>query len=324
MDPILGICLPTYNRARLLKEGLEVLIPQATKFNVPIYISDDCSDDQTEFVVREFGKFDNYIFYRRNSVNMGLYSNVIQVLRMAKSNYVWLMGDDDQIFEGAVKKVIDTIEHRNIDYVVLNSTIFDDKMRRVTKNQAISSKRNIEYPLGSHGRLLLDLTSRSYHGFMSAMIIKRSLLDTSLLELEQDSFPFFGNSWAPMILFYKSITHSSGVFLSKPLIKNRINERKGRKVWQNLVVDHIKALDSLPKRYYKRSQLKRALNLNFYDIFYSTLLENNNWKDRHFDQYIGSSRILSFRFRLLIDILDRTPIPIKRVISYGFNRLKNP
>ncbi|WP_422555544.1 glycosyltransferase, partial [Sulfuricurvum sp.] len=50
MNKQLAICIPTYNRAKVLEELLFDLIPQVAPLDIPIYISDNNSLDQTQIV----------------------------------------------------------------------------------------------------------------------------------------------------------------------------------------------------------------------------------------------------------------------------------
>ncbi len=86
---LLSICIPTYNRARLLRQILDVLGTQirATGVeNVVIYISDNGSPDNTPQVVEEFQKqSDVHVVYSRNSSNLGISKNLLKVMAMGKA-----------------------------------------------------------------------------------------------------------------------------------------------------------------------------------------------------------------------------------------------
>ncbi|MDI6731884.1 MAG: glycosyltransferase, partial [Candidatus Margulisbacteria bacterium] len=81
MNKTLSLCIPTYNRAAILGDYLKELAPQAAKYDVNIYISDNASTDETEQVVISLmGKYPN-IYYSRNDKDMGHEYNFMKVLR---------------------------------------------------------------------------------------------------------------------------------------------------------------------------------------------------------------------------------------------------
>lgn len=75
--PILTIAIPTYNSSKYLKETLEKTIIQCEKNNeIEILVSDNCSTDDTESVVKDFINKEINIRYLKNSQNVGLDKNV--------------------------------------------------------------------------------------------------------------------------------------------------------------------------------------------------------------------------------------------------------
>ncbi|GJM30953.1 MAG: hypothetical protein DHS20C17_35880 [Cyclobacteriaceae bacterium] len=71
--PLVTIAIPTYNRAdTYLKHTLQSAKDQSYQ-NVEIIVSDNCSIDQTEKVVKEFD--DPRIRYVKHSQNIGHYNN---------------------------------------------------------------------------------------------------------------------------------------------------------------------------------------------------------------------------------------------------------
>ena len=62
----LSICIPTYNRALLLKECVESFLPEAVKYDIPIFISDNASSDNTKDVVEKLREVYPDIIYSRN------------------------------------------------------------------------------------------------------------------------------------------------------------------------------------------------------------------------------------------------------------------
>lgn len=119
---ILSICIPTYNRAELLRSALLSLAPQVVEFpgDVELIVSDNNSTPATRDVVNWAGQFCT-IRYNQNPENVGAAKNLIICSQLAKGEYVWMPGDDDFIRPGAVKKVLDIIkQHPEVWYIYLN------------------------------------------------------------------------------------------------------------------------------------------------------------------------------------------------------------
>jgi glycosyltransferase involved in cell wall biosynthesis len=95
LHPLVTIAIPTYNRAGgYLKQALESAVNQ-TYHNLEIIVSDNCSPDDTESLVK--GVSDPRIRYFRHSKNIGASNNFNFCLEQASGDYFLLLHDDDQI-----------------------------------------------------------------------------------------------------------------------------------------------------------------------------------------------------------------------------------
>jgi glycosyltransferase involved in cell wall biosynthesis len=90
------------------------------KYEVPIYISDNCSPDETTSIAEEFRQKYQYIFYNRNVENIGPDRNFEAVLKSSLSRYSWLLSDDDRIIDGGVEKVLVICKASDYDLILLN------------------------------------------------------------------------------------------------------------------------------------------------------------------------------------------------------------
>ena len=70
--PLISICIPTYNRSKSLKITLDSIIsqPEFKQGLVEIVISDNCSSDETELIVKSYAEKYEMIKYFRNGVNV--------------------------------------------------------------------------------------------------------------------------------------------------------------------------------------------------------------------------------------------------------------
>lgn len=114
---LLTICLPTYNRAKYLKMQLEnfASMPQKLWEDIRIFISDNCSSDDTQSLGREFSRKEGVdIIYHRNDSNLGMDGNFVTCFKSAKSKYVWLLGDDDTIIIEKLSLLISFLKKEEI------------------------------------------------------------------------------------------------------------------------------------------------------------------------------------------------------------------
>jgi len=93
--PLITVAIPTYNRANgYLRKAIECALGQ-TYQNVEVVISDNCSSDNTEEIVK--GYADPRIRYFRQSTNIGANNNFNFCLSKAEGSYFLLLHDDDSI-----------------------------------------------------------------------------------------------------------------------------------------------------------------------------------------------------------------------------------
>jgi len=107
---LLSICIPTYNRAALLKEALDSVLAQLVgelREEVEIVISDNASTDGTGELVEQKRKIPGLkLKYFRHPTNLGFDANVLKVVERASGRYCWILSDDDLMAAGALRTLI--------------------------------------------------------------------------------------------------------------------------------------------------------------------------------------------------------------------------
>lgn len=102
----LSICIPTCNRAPLLRELLgSIAAPDCESIHVAI--SDNASTDDTAAVIEEFrGRFAHFD-YRRNETNIGPDRNYMAAADMARGEYAMLLGSDDAFLPYTIARLFE-------------------------------------------------------------------------------------------------------------------------------------------------------------------------------------------------------------------------
>jgi|GEM_PF-1595265 len=122
---MLSICIPTYNRAKLLVQTLDCLLAQTScKPEIECVISDNASTDDTAEVVAGFAARYNNVRYFRNETNIGADRNAMHCLQLAGGEYVWFCSDDDIPLNGIVDKIVDILKTHKPKFAFLNHTGF--------------------------------------------------------------------------------------------------------------------------------------------------------------------------------------------------------
>lgn len=176
--PSLGICIPTYNRRELLSECLRSLLPQCHERGVRVYISDNGSTDGTVELVEEIRRTEfPEIELHRNATNLGFGWNLRAAIALAKTDYIWLLSDDDVIVPGAVRTVLERLSSRP-GLVVVNSWKCVDGLRSTGK-RFYRWRADTQLAPGEHDALLVALSTgpAGSLAFLSQYIVDRRLLD---------------------------------------------------------------------------------------------------------------------------------------------------
>ena len=122
---LLTYCIPTYNRKQKALLSCERIIKQIEKYNlhdyVDVLVSDNCSPDLTcDFLHKNLTSFPAYLKIIRQESNLGLVGNVNFLFNNSNSEYVWIVGDDDLIEDGAINHLLQEIEKSRRSFYLLN------------------------------------------------------------------------------------------------------------------------------------------------------------------------------------------------------------
>lgn len=151
MSYFLSICIPTYNGGDNLKYNVNKLIKMQPEYGFEICVSDNASDDGTQEFISTAASEYEFIKYHKNKENMGIAYNFDYVLNMASGEYRWLLGDDDEIVEENLGKVIQSLKEHMPDICVVNGGTKQYKYRvREMETKLFKDKNAVFSILGEH------------------------------------------------------------------------------------------------------------------------------------------------------------------------------
>lgn len=116
----LSIVIPSYNRNASVSNTVRKLVPQLRN-GVELRILDNHSAVPIIESLRRDGldpeKNGFHVF--RNAVNLGAYANILRSFEVASGEFLWILGDDDEVSETAVDDIL-KVTSENPDTVFFN------------------------------------------------------------------------------------------------------------------------------------------------------------------------------------------------------------
>lgn len=109
-QPILSICIPTFNRAGYLDKCLKSIFDQAgNDSNIEVVVSDNNSDDNTKEIVDKYMSKYNNLKYFKNEGNIGGDKNVLVAMERGIGKFITSRGDDDYFTPYSIYKLVNKL-----------------------------------------------------------------------------------------------------------------------------------------------------------------------------------------------------------------------
>lgn len=188
---LLTVAIPTYNRADYLDLGLRRLKEELMRLHenqrtlIRIYISNNASTDDTINVISIHGLHEICeLEVITNSVNVGAEKNVIQCYESASTPYVWILGDDDVMLQGALEKVLSVLLLNQPDIVYLGNYHFlddylDTKCALKSEKEVITLYENSEK---------FTVKTNVMLTFISALVVRSGRNHANLYNIMNDTY----------------------------------------------------------------------------------------------------------------------------------------
>lgn len=237
------LCLIAANRPKFLREMLDSIRHQSC-MNFELIISDDSKEGLSK---EEIDALPNGARYIWNQIPLGEAANSNQVIRMANTEYVALIHDDDKLHHQYIEKTFSYLDQNNVDVLMVNQWYINEESRIIYGRNLDPNSRFIK--LDPRTILLKLLSLQKVHPiYTPGLIFRRSLLNKIEFS-EQIGTHIDTNFLLKMLLHVKSFD-----ILNYYLYFSRVSpnsgrgnsSRKGNSFLEqiNIYVDFYKYLDS--------------------------------------------------------------------------------
>ena len=201
--PVLSICIPTYNRAPVLRACLNKLLSYPVQ-GLEFVVCDDASGDDTAELLKTFS--DPRLSVFRNAYNVGASYNSHLSFSRAKGKYALLISDEDDLFPEALEELVFFFRQREDIAVYIAGGIRGEN--------DIKSFPAREYPDGFSALWQLGYCTR----YMSGVIFQTDLYRRVIGEVSYEDAPRVFNVYsfmyamAKLFFFGKVITSNQMIF----------------------------------------------------------------------------------------------------------------
>ena len=254
---LLSICIPNYNRSKYLNNCLNsILIAKSlSSLKFEICISDNGSKENILKIVNQYKKKGLKINYNTNKKNLGFGLNFYKVVKMAKGEFIWLIGNDDLLYPYTLKK-LETLFYKNkdVDFYFINSASLNSKFvfrhkQPFNTKKIPKIKNNFSKIRKSNKTKFFDLINPSVSwDFMLAMFLtihrrKKFVNNIKLLNKKKLSDPrvwsTIDNTAPHVKIFSKTFNDSNCYFQAKPLSVNLFGEKDWSPIYPFIMIIRI-------------------------------------------------------------------------------------
>ena len=258
----LSICIATRNRGAYIGETLTSIAVQCTS-SVEIVVLDGASTDNTEEVVRTLQATLPSLRYIRQDKNGGVDRDYDAAVGHARSNYCWLMSDDDLLRPGAVDRVLHEIKN-NYSLIVVNSEVRSLNLAELIDANRLQLFEDRIYPCKEFEALFAEVSG--YLTYIGAVVIRRELW------LGRHREPYFGSNFIHVGVIFQQPLPNDTLVISEPLISIRFGNTQWRPKefeirmirWTELIASLQGISTDVRDRCYPREPWRNLKSLMFY------------------------------------------------------------
>lgn len=214
MPPLVTVCVPTYNKASLLKQSLESILAQ-TFSDFKLIVVDDHSSDDTREVVASLR--DGRVEYVFNATNLGYTANCNRCIDLAlesESRYIAIYYDDDYYAPTILEREVDFLErHSRAGFVHTAQFYYNEDEDRYSLRKPYPTDRIL-----SGIELLDDLCLRGrYHITTPSVLVRRDAY------VKAGNFEPIFKICPDLDLWWRMLEHYDMGYVAEPLLTQRIH-----------------------------------------------------------------------------------------------------
>lgn len=126
----IDVLMATYNGEKYLREQIDSILNQ-TYSNINLIISDDCSTDKTQEILKEYEQKDNRVILKLHKERFGIIKNFEFLLEQVTSDYYMLSDQDDVWLPEKIEMSFKKLNDENADLVFADLEVVDENLKTI-------------------------------------------------------------------------------------------------------------------------------------------------------------------------------------------------
>ena len=245
-NPIVSVCMATYNHEKFIARAIESVVAQKTDFPIELVIGEDCSKDSTRAICEELAaRHPDIINLLPSDQNWGMSKNGIRIMSNCRGKYVAILdGDDYWADPNKLQEQVQFLE-QNPDYGLVHT---DAKTVDMDSNPVESDelvKRRNSY---KDGYAFFTLLGSNNFITSCTALFRHSLLETPPESIEKYWYAYDLWYWLRISMQAKVhyLNKKTGCYRIHPGgITNTAQFKKGRKRNYHVLYDVIENFQQL-------------------------------------------------------------------------------
>ena len=211
INPLVSICIPTYNYAHYLPQALSGCLNQSYE-QIEIVIVDDASTDNSVAVVNSFA--DSRIRFATNPRRLGLVENWNKALSLVRGEIVKFIFADDYPAADAIEKFVQAFEGPSVDLAFSSCRQIGAAGEYLYTHQPYPETRRL--PRSAEAKRCL--VEGNYIGSPSSVAVRAAALK------DVGAFNELLRFHADQEMWIRILLNGDGYFLAEPLVSVRIHD----------------------------------------------------------------------------------------------------
>lgn len=257
VQPLVCICVPSYNSALTIRETLLSITAQSYT-NLKIKVVDNASTDDTATVVEAIS--DSRIEFYQNLVNVGAENNFNRCIALAEGKYMAIFHADDVYEQHMVQKQVAFLEtHPTAGGVFTEATLIDERGYEVGEIRQPAAVVN-QGPLFDFKSLYKALLKHSNFLICPSFMARTKVYQYRIKSWRGEKFA----SSADLDVWLRILQHHNCGILPELLMRYRISTAQGSSVVRHGIerADFFRVIDHYQSQQWVAQQLEPVDYLN--------------------------------------------------------------